>query len=144
MVIVLSSGEAELFVTNKGAAQALGVQSVLEDMGVRQEIRLLTDSNTAKGITKRIGLETIRHLDVNELRAQQQVKDKIITHNKTKNTFNNADLPTKPQDAGTSRSVMELMDHRVEDGRSISAPNLNTITDYNANDLHICCLSGLF
>ena len=140
--IALSNGEAELYATNKGAAHAIGLQSLLADMGLNLEIRLFTDSSTAKAITKRTGLGKIRHLDVKELWLQQKTKHNIITHHNIKNTFNCADLLAKPQDAATIRSMMELVDHVFEDGRSIVAPNLNALTDYNLLELHICYLEG--
>ena len=142
-VIALSSGEAELYATNKGAAQAMGLQSMLTDTGISLEIRLFTDSSTAKAIVKRTGLAKIRHIDVNELWLQQKVKDKVLTHKKIKNVYNPADLLTKPQDAAAIWGHLELMDHRLEGGRSIVAPDLNVIEDSNGLAFYLLHLAEI-
>ena len=46
----MSSGEAELYSTNKGAANATGLRSLMHDFGVDLDIRLLTDSSAAKAV----------------------------------------------------------------------------------------------
>ncbi len=52
-VIALSSGEAEYYGMVKGASMALGVRSVLGDLGCDMQIRLRTDAAAAKGIASR-------------------------------------------------------------------------------------------
>ena len=60
-VIALSSGEAEYYGMVKGASIALGIQSMLSDLGVNIKIRVRTDASAAKGIATRRGLGKIRH-----------------------------------------------------------------------------------
>ena len=43
--------------------------------------------------------------------------------------YNVSDMMTKPQDASTIRNLMELLDHRYEDGRSMVAPELNMLIE---------------
>ena len=50
--ITLSSGEAELGGVVKAASEALGLQSVAEDLGVLLKIALCTDSSAAVGICR--------------------------------------------------------------------------------------------
>ena len=47
-VLALSSGEAEYYGMVKGASIALGVQSMLRDLGVEVRIRLRTDASAVK------------------------------------------------------------------------------------------------
>ena len=51
--IALSSGEAEYYAMVKGAAEALGLRSLLEDLGVKAWIRLAVDSSAAKSMASR-------------------------------------------------------------------------------------------
>ena len=52
--VALSSGEAEYYVAVKVAADALGLQAVMADLGLKSHIRVWTDSSAAKSITSRI------------------------------------------------------------------------------------------
>ena len=66
-VIALSTGEAELYALNKAAAQSMGLQSLLADMGIDLSIRVHTDATTGRAIATRGGLGKVRHIAVNEL-----------------------------------------------------------------------------
>ena len=59
-VIALSSGEAEYYGLVKGAAQGIGVDSLLKEWGVQHNIRLKTDAAAAKGIAQRRGTGKVR------------------------------------------------------------------------------------
>ena len=59
----LSSGEAEFLGQVKGASIALGMKSMMKDLGVQVGIRLHTDSSASKGIASRLGLGKVRYLD---------------------------------------------------------------------------------
>ena len=64
-VIALSTGEAELYALNKVAAQSLGLQSLLHDMGIDLTVRLHTDATTGRAMAMRRGLGKVRHIAVN-------------------------------------------------------------------------------
>ena len=66
-VVALSTGEAELYALNKPAAQSLGLQSPLMDLGVELDVRLHTDANTGRAIATRRGLGKVRHIAIKEL-----------------------------------------------------------------------------
>ncbi len=93
--IALSSAEAELYAIVSGLSEALGMQSILHDLGIETAVRCFTDSSAAIGITKRIGTGKVRHLQtqflwVQELLANGRVQIcRIGTHN------NPPDLMTK-------------------------------------------------
>ena len=64
-VIALSSGEAEYYGMVKGGSVALGIQSMMKDMGTDRDVRIgvkiHTDASAAKGIATRRGLGKVRH-----------------------------------------------------------------------------------
>ena len=72
-VIALSSGEAEYYGLVKGASVALGIQSIMRDLGIKTTIQLLTDASAAKGIANRMGLGKVRHIEVTQLWLQQNL-----------------------------------------------------------------------
>ena len=76
--LALSVGESEFFGTVKGAATAIGMQSVAKDWGLDMEAVLETDSASAKGILSRRGAGKIRHLDTPLLWVQQRVARKQL------------------------------------------------------------------
>ena len=94
-VIALSSGEAEYYGMVKGASMALGVRSMLGDLGVSLQIRLRTDASAAKGIATRRGLGKVRHIEVNQLWLQEKVNNGEIQVMKVKGEGNLADALTK-------------------------------------------------
>ena len=93
-VVALSSGEAELYATNKAAAVALGVRSMSRDLGVDLQIRFLTDSSTSKAIVMRSGLGKVLHIDTNQFWLQQKVAEHEIIKVKITNLYNISGLNT--------------------------------------------------
>ena len=63
-VIALSTGEAEFYAIIKGASQAMGLRSMMNYLGWKASIRVLTDATTGKSIASRRGLGKLRHIDV--------------------------------------------------------------------------------
>ena len=51
----LSTAEAEYYAVVTGAAEGLGMQSMMADLGVTTHVRIWTDSNAAKAIASRRG-----------------------------------------------------------------------------------------
>ena len=52
----LSTAEAEYYAVVTGAAEGLGMQWVMADLGLSAQVRIWTDSNAAKAIASRRGL----------------------------------------------------------------------------------------
>ena len=120
--ITLSSGEAELGGVVKAASEALGLQSVAEDLGILLRIALCTDSSAAVGICRRAGIGRVRHLAVGQLWIQELVRDEVVDLFKVKGELNPADMLTKPLGRVMLDGHMErLLLHRME-GRAASAP----------------------
>ena len=95
--IALSVAEAEYYAAVKGAAEGLGFQSMLKDLGFECRIELWQDSSAAKSIASRAGIGKIRHLDVRWLWLQHAVKMKLLTCLKIPGEENPSDILTKPK-----------------------------------------------
>ena len=120
--ITLSGGEAELGGVVKAASEALGLQSVAQDLGLELHVSLCTDSSAAVGICRRAGIGRVRHLAVGQLCVQEFVRDGAVTLFKVKGEHNPADLLTKP--LGRAALDTHLLHLRMcrEAGRAASAP----------------------
>ena len=94
-----SSRAAEFYAAFKGAAEGLGVKSLLADKGLEVNVEVITDSSAAKGTTSRIGIGKIEHLDVGWLWIQELVKRGTIFLKKVNGKVNPADFVTKPKNA---------------------------------------------
>ena len=66
----LSTAEAEYYAVVTGAAEGLGMQSMMADLGVTTHVRIWTDSNAAKAIASRRGLGKTRHVELRYLWLQ--------------------------------------------------------------------------
>ena len=94
----------------KGSATALGVRSLLEDLGVgSMPIRLQTDATTGKSIATRRGLGKTRHIALHLLWVQQRVQNGEIEVCKVSTQNNLSDLFTKHHPATRLKSLMERM-----------------------------------
>ena len=120
--ISLSSGEAELHGIAAGCAQALGLQSLLKDLGWDLQINVWSDATAAIGIARRKGLGKIRHLDCTDLWVQDKIRSKQISLQKMLGADNPADLLTKY----VERKVIDMALPRLglvpTSGRPESAP----------------------
>ena len=116
--ISLSSGEAELHAIATGCAQALGLQSLLRDLGWEIEIKVLSDATAAIGIARRKGLGKVRHLDCTDLWVQDKIRSQIIQLEKTLGAENIADILTKYVDKATLDKA--LRDGTPQNGRKTS------------------------
>ena len=93
--IALSSGEAELYGIVKAAAEALGMRSLLRDLGCEMSVTVKSDSSAAIGTCSRYGLGKLKHVDVRHLWIQEKVDKREIKLVKVKGTHNPADAMTK-------------------------------------------------
>ena len=93
--IALSSGELEFYGIVKAAAMGLGMQGLMEDLGVEVEVQVNTDSSAAKSITARKGAGRVRHIEVRELWVQDRVAKGELKIVKVKGEDNVADGLTK-------------------------------------------------
>ena len=122
--VALSSGEAELSGLVKGAAQAIGLQSVANDLGTNWSIMLKSDATAAIGMCRRRGLGKVRHLAVADLWIQDKVKNKELKLEKVLGLDNPADLLTKYLDSPAQDKHVQRIGLVSENGRAASAPKL--------------------
>ena len=65
--ISLSTGESEYYALVRGGSTALGIQSLLQDLGFDLPAVVESDSNLAKGTVSRIGLGKAKHIQTRYL-----------------------------------------------------------------------------
>ena len=71
---------------------------MMADFGIKTKIKLITDTTAAKGIAMRSGFGEVRHIETNQLWAQEKVRMKEIVIEKVGGKQNIADALTKPVD----------------------------------------------
>ena len=62
--VATSSGEAEYYALTRAAAEGLGVQALMLDLGWSVGLRVWVDSTAAKAIGSRVALGKVRHMEV--------------------------------------------------------------------------------
>ena len=107
--LALSSGEAEFYAMLKGIMEALGMRSLLADLGVSVSLEVMTDSSAAKGTASRIGIGKIKHLDVGWLWIQDLVRKGEVTLKKINGKVNPVDLTNKSKSAAEALRVPEAV-----------------------------------
>ena len=120
--ISLSSGEAELHGIAHGAAQGLGMQSLLLDLGWQLQLRVHSDATAAIGICRRKGLGKIRHLATTDFWIQDKVRSKQIELLKVLGTDNPAYVLTKYVNRQTMEKALTTMGMHVLSGRPACVP----------------------
>ena len=102
----LPSGEAELCVVTKAAAEAMGIRALLADFGLTVSLELHADATAAIGMCKRLGLGRVRHLAVSDLWLQQRVRSKDLQLFKAPGKVNIADIFTKYRNCRDTFSLL--------------------------------------
>ena len=123
-VYALSSGEAEYYAMVKCCSMAIGLRSMLRDLGINPQIHVNTDASAAIGIASRRGLGRIRHIDVDQLWVQDLVAKREITIHKVKGTENLADTLTKHVGSNELQYHTEHMHMRIVEGRHTLMPSM--------------------
>lgn len=101
--IGLSSAEAEYYALTKGAAYALGIQSLFRDWSIELEIQMFSDSSSAISFAKRRGLGKNRHVATRYLWLQERIAMRHLKVIKVATEENPADIFTK----SLSRNVLD-------------------------------------
>lgn len=121
-VTAKSSAEAELLGVNSGVSEALFVQSLLLD--ITDEIvslEALTDSTACMGITSRLGVGRLKHVEVKHLWIQEAVRTRSVNISKVDTLDNLADLLTKSLPPAKVEYLRECIGmKRVQDSGSIN------------------------
>ena len=107
--VTLSSGEAELVAMTKVTAEAIGLQALLLDWGVKVSAKIHADSTAALAIANRKGSGKLRHINVGMLWLQEKRAQDIVDYLKIEGAENPADLMTKH----VSPAIMQKMCFKV-------------------------------
>jgi len=94
--IALSSCEAELNATLKGATEGLCAQGIAQDFGDDPNLEVRTDASAARGVILRQGVGKIRHLDIKQLWLQEKAARGQLLITKIPRSANWSDALTHP------------------------------------------------
>ena len=128
-IIAKSSAESELYGVVKGVCEALGFFSLLEDLDLKAEGRVLMDASAAMGIIERRGLAKVRHVDTDVLWLQETEIRKKLPLKKIECVSNPADLMTTNVDSMKINKHMLFMNMTFESGRAGAAARLHSLQD---------------
>ena len=95
-VIALSSGEAELYAANRAAREGLGLQTMAKEFGYTMPITVQIDASATEAMMQRRGLGKMRHLEVQDLWAQEAIQAGRFQIQRIASGDNTSDLGTKP------------------------------------------------
>ena len=104
-----SSTQATPALFVKAAAEGLGIQSLLIDLGWSVKIRVWIDATAAKGVASRTGLSKIRHMETRVLWVQQALKTGRLSILKIPGKVNPADVLTKPGSAHEMADRLQMV-----------------------------------
>ena len=125
-MVARSSGEAEYYGLVRGASCGLGAISMYKDMGISLDLGMYCDATAACGITARLGLGKIRHMDTHYLWLQERVRNKDLIIQKVKGDVNPADINTKHLTSKDVHKMMDLLNYRYFSGRAAACPELSS------------------
>ena len=135
-VIALSSGEAEYYGCVKAGSIALGVKSMLNDMGLKKDrLKIKTDASVAKSLAAKRGLGGIKHIEVNQLWLQEKVNNGDIEIEKVRTDVNLADALTKFKEQASITYHMKETRQQIKSGRHEIMPTLSTKVLHNDTSL---------
>ena len=86
-----------MYAANFGVEQAKGIQSFAQDLNIEIKLRLCIDASATKAIIERRGLGKTRHIEVEDLWLQDQLKSGKLRVIKVHTDHNMSDIGTKPQ-----------------------------------------------
>ena len=117
-IVAQSSGEAEYYAMVRAAAEGLGMQSIMSDLGWYPTIHLWVDSSAAKAMASRTGLGKVRHMEVKFLWLQQALRDKKFRLYKIDGKLNPADVGTKPHSWAEMSPLLRRIGVDIEEERN--------------------------
>ena len=112
-LVALSSGEEEFY----GWAVATSNQTsqVLEQIGMKAEVTIASDSSAARGICTRTGSGRVRHLSIEGLWTQEAYRKKEFQLVSVDTLLNWADIATKAHTSERLTSLLRQMPLRLRE-----------------------------
>ena len=93
--VALSSAEAELNASLKGACELMALQTLFAELGDSMSIEILGDSSACLGVLHREGVGRVKHLQLKQLWLQSHIKDGNVRYTKVPREANPSDTLTK-------------------------------------------------
>ena len=93
--VALSTAESELIALGVATQEAQLAQHILQELGVPAEVRLYSDSSAARAVCAKRGAGRMKHVAVQQLRLQDEVRENRIQFRRVETVLNLADLFTK-------------------------------------------------
>ena len=128
-VVAMSSGEAELYALTKGAANTLGMLSLVADFGQDLDGHVSSDASAAIGMVNRTGVGKLRHVRVQYLWLQDKVRTGELEVAKVPGISNPADLFTKHLDEASMTGHLERLGFQLRKDRASSAPSVHLLRE---------------
>ena len=139
-VISLSTAESELIALLDGAVATLGVEALLQDVGMQISTRIVnTDSTSALAISTGTGGWRTRHLRIKAGWMQEQLDAETFSIQHCAGKFQRADLLTKPLAAQRIGDLLSLWGVVEDVSLPTVAPSSSRIAARALLAL-VCCL----
>ena len=127
-VVAKSSGESELYGIIRASTEGLGIVTLLKDFGVEDAtVSIGIDATAAMGMAQRVGLNKVRHVEVDILWIQEQQARKLLPLRKIPGPRNPSDLCTKNVPASLVEQYMQQLSVRIVEGRAAVAQQLHIL-----------------
>ena len=137
--IAKSSGESELYALVRASAEGLGICTLLSDFGVADpRVVIGMDASAAIGMAQRVGLNKVRHIEVDVLWLQEQMARRLLPIVKIPGPRNPSDLCTKNVPVALLEQYLGQLNIYFADGRAVGAQQLHSlvIAHPGVGDLH--------
>ena len=129
-MISKSSGESELYGVIRASTEALGISTLLEDVGAtRIKASVGMDANAAIGIVQRRGLNKLRHVELDVLWIRARQARRLLPLRKVPGPRNPSDMMTKNVDQAHIERYLDVLNLRFGTGRADIAQNLHSMVE---------------
>ena len=127
-VVAKSSGESELYGIIRASTEGLGIATLLGDFGMADaKVSIGIDATAAQGMAQRVGLNKVRHVEVDVLWIQEQQARKLLPLKKIPGARNPSDLCTKNVPASLVEQYLQQISVRSMEGRAAVAQQLHAL-----------------
>ena len=125
--VTLSSAESELLGAVRAGVEALGMQSLMQDLGTETRLCIHMDASAAMGVIQRKGVGKVRHLDVGTLWLQEKQLKQVMEFKKVHGLANAGDLMTKNVSRDVMQKHIEAINCEWRAGRATIAAQLHAV-----------------
>ena len=131
-IVAKSSGESELYGIIRASTEGLGIVTLLGDFGVKDAVVSIgIDATAAMGMAQRVGLNKVRHVEVDVLWIQEQQARKLLPLRKIPGPRNPSDLCTKNVPTALLEQYLQQLSVRIVEGRAAVAQQLHILRSRN-------------